>query len=46
MDKAPGDQRLEHRAKGTADVPLDRLARLGVLYWKVCNFVRHGLRPS
>ena len=35
MDKAPGDQRLEHRAKGTADIPLDRLASLGVLYWKV-----------
>ena len=35
MDKAPGDQRLEHRAKETADVPLDRLASLGVLYWKV-----------
>lgn len=35
MDKVPGDQRLEHRAKGTADVPLDRLASLGVLYWKV-----------
>ena len=37
MDKAPGDQRLEHRAQGTADVPLDRLASLGVLYWKVSS---------
>ena len=35
MDSLPGDQRLPHRSEGSQEVSLDKLAELGVLYWKV-----------
>ena len=35
MDSSSADQRLPHRLAGSPEVPLEELARLGVLYWKV-----------
>ena len=35
MDGVAGDQRLEHRPKDAADLSLEQLEKLGVLYWKV-----------
>lgn len=35
MDSIPGDQRLPHKPSDCEVVSLDRLATLGVLYWKV-----------
>ena len=40
IDSLPGDQRLEHRLEGREDVPIQQLASLGVLYWKVCRVER------
>ena len=35
MDSSSADQRLPHRLAGSPEVPLEELAKLGVLYWKV-----------
>ncbi len=38
FDGVPGDQRVPHRAEGSQEVSLEKLAELGVLYWKVILF--------
>lgn len=35
VDSSPRDQRLPHKPDSCETVPLDVLATLGVLYWKV-----------
>ena len=35
FDGVPGDQRLPHKREGSQEISLEKLAELGVLYWKV-----------
>ena len=35
MDSSDADQRLPHHLEGSADLSVEDLARVGVLYWKV-----------
>lgn len=34
-DGKPGDQRLPHKTQDAEEIPMEKLAELGVLYWKV-----------